>query len=95
MLTWKTEKKPSALDKTIDAALADLEELSTNDPHYQQTLDRVKELYKLKENNTPKRVSPDTLAIVVGNLAGIVLILGYERANVVTTKALGFILKSK
>lgn len=86
---------PTVLDETIDAALSELKELKTNDPTYQTTLDRVKELYKLKEQNTPKRVSPDTMVLVAGNLAGIVLILGYERAHVVTSKALGFVLKSR
>lgn len=87
--------QPTVLDETIDAALSELKELKTNDPAYQTTLDRVKELYKLKEQNTPKRVSPDTMVLVAGNLAGIVLILGYERAHVVTSKALGFVLKSR
>lgn len=87
--------KPTVLDETIDAALSELKELSTTHPEYQPTLDRVKELYKLKEQNTPKRVSPDTLVLVAGNLAGIALILGYERAHVVTSKALGFVLKSR
>ena len=86
--------KPTVLDETIDAALSELKDLKTTDPNYQQTLDRVKELYKLKETTTPKRVSPDTLVLVGGNLAGIVLILSYERAHVITSKALGFVLKS-
>ena len=45
--------------------------------------------------NTLRRVSPDTMAIVAGNLLGIALIVGHERMNVVTSKALGFVLKSK
>jgi len=50
---------------------------------------------KVKEFEKSRRVSPDTLAIVAANIVGILLIIGYERANVVTSKALGFILKSK
>ena len=48
---------------------------------------------KQKELDDPKRVSLDTWAIIGSNLAGIVLILGYEKANVVTSKALGFVMK--
>jgi hypothetical protein len=40
-------------------------------------------------------VSPDTIAVVAGNLLGIILILGYEKADVITTKALGFVLKGR
>jgi hypothetical protein len=87
--------KTIVLDETIDAALSELKELKIADPAYQTTLDRVKELYKLKEATSPKRVSPDTMVLVAGNLAGIALILGYERAHVVTSKALGFVLKSR
>jgi hypothetical protein len=48
---------------------------------------------KIKDVVTPDRVSKDTLAIIGANLAGIVLIIGYEKFNVVTSKALGFIQK--
>lgn len=50
---------------------------------------------KEKEFEKSRRVSPDTLAIIAANVVGILLIIGYERANVVTSKALGFILKTK
>jgi hypothetical protein len=32
---------------------------------------------------------------VIGNLTGILLILNYERAHVVTSKAIGFVLKPR
>jgi hypothetical protein len=48
---------------------------------------------KLKELNTPKRVSKDTLVLVAGNLLGIVVILGYEKAHVVTSRAMNFVMK--
>lgn len=51
----------------------------------------------LKQEETEfrkKRVSPETLAIIGGNIAGIVLILGYEHVHVVTSKALGFVMRS-
>jgi membrane-associated HD superfamily phosphohydrolase len=91
----RIQTKPTVLDETIDAALAELKDIKTTDPAYQTTMNSVKELYKLKEQTTPKRVSPDTMAMIFGNLAGIVLILNYEQAHVVTSKALSFVLKSK
>jgi hypothetical protein len=48
---------------------------------------------KRKELNTPKRVSKDTLVLVAGNLLGIVVILGYEKAHVVTSRAMNFVMK--
>ena len=87
--------KPDALQIAIDEALAQLNGIEVESTEYNEKMIAVTELYKLKEKHSPKRVSPDTVAIVVGNLAGIALILGYERAHVVTSKALGFVIKAR
>lgn len=50
---------------------------------------------KVNEASKPDRVSADTWAMVGANLAGILVIVGYERLNVVTSKALGFIMRSR
>lgn len=92
MFTKKSKLNPE-LEEAIDAALCDLKNIRIDSPDYPSAVDQVAKLYKLKEQDTPKRVSADTLAMIGGNLAGIALILGYERANVVTSKALGFVLK--
>lgn len=42
-----------------------------------------------------KRVSPETLALIAANLTGIIVIIGYERANVIASKALGFVNRLK
>jgi hypothetical protein len=42
-----------------------------------------------------KRVSPDTLALIAANLSGIIVIIGYERVNVIASKALGFVSRLK
>ncbi|HRX15969.1 MAG TPA: hypothetical protein P5123_06625 [Spirochaetota bacterium] len=42
-----------------------------------------------------RKVKPDTIAIVMTNLIGIGMILGYERVNIITSKALGFVLKGR
>jgi hypothetical protein len=89
------ERKPTAIDIAIDEALAQLSGIKIDTEEYAKMVDQIAKLTKLKEQTSNKRVSPDTLAIVAGNLAGIVMILAYERAHVVTSKAIGFVLKSK
>lgn len=42
-----------------------------------------------------KRVSPETLALIAANLTGILVIVGYERANIIATKAVGFVSRLK
>lgn len=40
-------------------------------------------------------VSPDTVLTVAGSLAGILLIISYEKADILASKALGFVLKGR
>lgn len=39
--------------------------------------------------------SPDTVLVVGGNLLGILLILHFEKIGIISTKALGFVLKGR
>ena len=41
------------------------------------------------------KISPDTLLIVGANLLGILLILNYERLDIISTKALGFVIRGR
>lgn len=40
-------------------------------------------------------ISPDTILVVAGNLLGIVLILKHEKIDIITSKALGFVLRGR
>lgn len=51
--------------------------------------------FKMSESEKPPRVSPDTWAMIAANLAGIVVIVGYERLHVIASKALGFVFKTR
>lgn len=86
-------RKPTNLDGLIEQLETDLKHLDTDSDAYSQTADQLVKLYKVKDTQSPPQISRDTLALIAGNLAGIVLILSYERANVVTSKAAGFIMK--
>ena len=83
----------SKLDALIEDALT---ACSPHDEDYDQQVANIEKLYKIKHSaQETRRVSPDTMAIVAGNLVGIALIVGHERAHVVTTKALSFLMKLK
>lgn len=49
---------------------------------------------KKKQNDAFGKISLESWAAIGANLAGILLILNHERANVITTKALGFLRKT-
>jgi len=95
MKHFRITTEPSNLDVAIDVALESLSKEKPDTDEYTKILDQIVRLNKLKEKPSSSRVSPDALIAVFGNLAGIVLIINHERVNVITTKALGFVMKSK
>lgn len=52
------------------------------------------EAQRLKKKEK-RQVSSDTIAVIAGNLLGIGLIMSYEKLNVITTKALGFVIRGR
>lgn len=92
-------------------ALRVLEELNKLDPEekeYQIVAGQLRVITEIAEldadiarKNAPeppepkKTVSPDTILLVAGNLLGILAVLNYERLHVVTSKALGFVMKPR
>ena len=50
---------------------------------------------KKRQLKIPFGIKPETVALIAANLLGIAIIVGHERLNVVTTKAVGFVTKLK
>jgi hypothetical protein len=91
-------KKPkSQLDLAIVDALNDLTNQEVATSQYVARLAVVERLYKLKDSETPKpeALSPNTMANIGANLLGIFMIIRHEHVNVVASKALGFVTKTK
>ncbi len=95
MFAVKPQREDRLLNAEIDSLLIDMTTYDKASDEYATMVAHLSTLYGLKSNNAPKRVSPDTIAIVAGNLAGILMIVGHEKAHVVTSKALSFVLKAR
>lgn len=93
MFTKKNQNANPALDEVIDELLLDMKTIVPNTEAYAKSVAHLSALMKLKESNTPERISADTKAIILANLAGILVIVSYEHAHVVTSKALSFVQK--
>lgn len=91
----KTTPEPDLLEVTIASVHTELEGLTADSPEYSKAVDQLDKLYKMKSYEKTNRVSKDALIAVAGNLAGIVMILSFERTHVIATKALGFVGKFK
>lgn len=88
MFTRKTAHQ-IALDVTIEALLKDLDGRPASDAEYSKIVDQLAALYKIRYEKTDA-ISKDTLAMILGNLAGILIIIRHEHINVITSKALAF-----
>lgn len=86
----------SDLDGPIAQLKAELAAYTPDDPEWQAAMSRLEGLIELRDKTTSKKkISPDTLAIVAGNLLGILVIVGYEHSHVMVSKASGFIIRPK
>lgn len=90
----RKEKPTDPLDKAIEDLLYQMSTYDGFTNEYVIMADQLTKLYAIKEKKND-RVSLDTLATVGGNLAGILLIVNYEQANVLTSKALSLLLRTK
>lgn len=87
---------PSKYDEPIEKVLESLETYDTTDAEFSDSMDYLERLTKLRDAEKQKgKVDANTMALVLGNLAGIVVIVAYEQKHVMTSKAMGFILKAK
>ena len=57
------------------------------------TLKEAEILMKEADLERRGKISPDTVIMVAGNLAGILLILNFEKVGVITSKAMGLLIK--
>ena len=88
---------PTAMDVATLELVASMNEFGPEDPEYQRKMDQLDQLTKIQNRQTKskwRRVSPDTLAIVIGNVVTVLIIVLYEERSVLSTKANQFTLKT-
>lgn len=84
-------KEKTRLDIEIDQLVLALGDHEATSVEYAKIVEQLNRLMKIRQENRPARVSPDTWAMIGANILGIAMITWFERGNVVTSKALGFI----
>lgn len=83
------------LENAYDKALEELMNHKVGSKEYNEILDHVAKLHKMKEEEKPSDVSKDTQALIAANLLGILMIITHERVNVITSKALNFVTRPR
>lgn len=92
---FRKPKNDDGLDDAMNILLSELKGFTGDDEEYAKMIRHLETLSKIKAQNAPDRVSADVLATIGGNLAGILLILHFEKINVVTSKAMSFVMKAR
>ncbi len=93
MFNRLTDTNDQILNDVIESALNQLKASEPDTESYARVRDQLTELYKIRNENRSRRVSPDTLATIAANLFGIGVIVGYEQKHIITSKAIGFVRK--
>jgi hypothetical protein len=94
--TLFTKKSETDLrfEAEINALLLRMRNSDPSTTEYTTSMKALSKLIKLRDSSkNSRKISPDTLAIVVGNLLGVLVIVSYEKHNIVTSKALTFVQK--
>jgi hypothetical protein len=86
------QSEPNGLDQIIDELQQFMLTLDKDSDKYTTMVENLSKLYKLR-GDPSKPISKDAILTTVGSIVGILLILNYERLNVVTSKAISFVTK--
>lgn len=89
----KEEETP--VDVQIEFILNEMTLLGPDDEKYPNMLSLLERLYKLKAEKCRPPVSRDTIALIAGNLLGILLIVIYEEKHVLTSKGMNQLIKPR
>lgn len=87
---FKKSEIDAKLDEEIIAVLDQLRQENNDTDFYAKLVDQLSKLHELRHKS---RISKETLAAIAANVAGIVIILSHERANVIASKAFGLVRK--
>ena len=87
-----SEETKASLKKEMDKVAHKMTEVDDLD-EFRKLKERYDVLSKMLEPSWT--ISPDTVAIISANLLGIVLILNHERLNIISSKAMSFVIKGR
>ena len=87
------------LEEAISELISEMREFDAETEEYTAAAANLKVLMEARqiEKSIEQSWYPsaDAVALVAGNLLGIIAILSFEKANVITSKSLNFVLKPK
>ncbi len=74
------------VDTLIESVLSEMRMMGVDSEEYSTLMTYLERLHAIKAKESQAPVSRDTVALIVGNLMGILLIVAYEQKHVMTSK---------
>ena len=91
----RSNRKIKMLDLEIERVTIKLAGIHEESEEYAVVAQNLERLWKIRNLTQDNQISPDTIALIAANLVGILLILNFEKLDVISTKAFGFIMKGR
>lgn len=93
----KKQNEPTEIELAINRILDRMQYVDPESDEYGVLVARLDKIHSMKiaEKNDRNKLSSDAILTAGASILGILLIIGHERINVITTKALGFVAKPK
>jgi hypothetical protein len=95
MFRIKNKDKRTLLEVEIDNLILEMKHLDKTSDDYAALATLVEGLYKAKSYDSTQRMTTDAKVSVAANLLGIILILTYEKADIITSRAISFVSKGR
>lgn len=89
------KEKTHPLDAPIAVVLGTMDNSDVLSEEYSTLIRHLERFHDIKEKEQPDPVSRDTIALVAGNLLGILLIVAYEQKHVMTSKGFSQIIRPR
>jgi hypothetical protein len=88
-------KSNTYVDNEISRVVNKLQDQEVDSDEYEVLLKRLEKLQKIRQEEMADYPSTDALLSAATNLIGIILILRHENLNVITSKAIGFVQRTR
>jgi hypothetical protein len=95
MRFWKRKDRSEPIQTEAARILERMSHVTPGSEEYQVLLGNLERLTKLTEESRPERVNPNTIALIAGNIFGILTIVAYEQKHVVKSKGFDSLIKPK
>ena len=83
---FKKDENEQILDDLIKEVSAQMDTLGPYSDEYPELMNKLERLCRVKNDQRSEPVSRNTLALIAGNLLGILVIVAYEQKHVLTSK---------